>query len=305
MQFQNFSENKANKKKKSKLMIFLIVMIVIAAIILVSLLAVYFRIKKQAKTDEQNQNSQTPNIIEEIEKAGDIQYASIEGEFTYKKNPANGMSLGKYLDKYIELCEQTHWRIKGTYGKGWLEIYIMDYETEDLENSITRIVIDSTGVYMSAQTMYDIDLDYDGYRISQDNPLMAERQEGEKGKYVRLCDGATGEQIIKDIIETIKASIDNGAKTATTKSGAPALVLENGFSGKGVAGQVIGTITGDTNMAVSVEGERGTKLFSINLDGDISMSLELQETSEFIEKPNVIHYLTMEEYNEMIATKVK
>ncbi len=305
MQFQNFSENTVTKKKKSKLMIFLIVMIVIAAIILVSLLAMYFRIKKQVKTDEQNQHSQTPNIIEEIEKAGDIQYASIEGEFTYKKNPANGMSLGKYLDKYIELCEQTHWRIKGNYGKGWLEIYIMDYETEDLENSITQIVMDSTGVYMSAHTMYDIDLDYEDCRISRDNPLMVERQEGEKGEYVRLCDGATGEQIINDTIETIKASVDNGAKAATTKSGAPALVLENGFSGRGSAGQVLGTITGDTNMAVSVEGKRGSRKFSISLDGDISMSLELQETSEFIVKPNVIHFLTLDEYNEMVSTKVK
>ena len=158
---------------------------------------------------------------------------------------------------------------------------------------------------MSARTLYEIDLEYEDYRINRDNPLMVERKEGENGKYVRLCDGMTGEQVLNDIVETVKSSIDNGAKAATTKSGAPALVLEDGFSGKGSAGQVLGTITGNTNMAVSVEGERGSKLFSLGLDGDISLSMELQETSEFIVKPNIIHYMTLEEYEEMIATKVK
>lgn len=305
MQFQNFSGNTTTKKKKSKLMIFLISMVTIAAIVLVTLLAVYIRIKKQTAINEQNQNFQTPDIIEEIEKAGDIQYASIEGEFTYKNNPAYGMSLGKYLDKYIELSEQTQWKFKGSYGKGWMEVYVLDYSTDDIENAIAQIVIDSTGVYMSARTLYEIDLEYEDYRINRDDPLMVERKEGENGKYVRLCDGMTGEQVLNDIVETVKSSIDNGAKAATTKSGAPALVLEDGFSGKGSAGQVLGTITGNTNMAVSVEGERGSKLFSLGLDGDISLSMELQETSEFIVKPNVIHYMTLEEYEEMIATKVK
>lgn len=293
------------KKKKSKLMIFLIVMVIIAAIVLATLLAVYLRMKKQTAINEKNQNSQTPDIIEEIEKAGDIQYASIEGEFTYKNNPAYGMSLGKYLDKYIELSEQTQWKFKGSYGKGWMEVYVLDYSTDDIENAIAQIVIDSTGVYMSARTLYEIDLEYEDYRINRDEPLMVERKEGENGKYVRLCDGTTGEQVLNDIVETVKSSIDNGAKAATTKSGAPALVLEDGFSGKGSAGQVLGTITGNTNMAVSVEGERGSKLFSLGLDGDISLSMELQETSEFIVKPNIIHYMTLEEYEEMIATKVK
>lgn len=305
MQFQNFSGNMTTKKKKSKLMIFLISMVTIAAIVLVTLLAVYIRIKKQTAINEQNQNFQTPDIIEEIEKAGDIQYASIEGEFTYKNNPAYGMSLGKYLDKYIELSEQTQWKLKGSFGKGWMEVYVLDYSTDDIENAIAQIVIDSTGVYMSARTLYEIDLEYEDYRINRDNPLMVERKEGENGKYVRLCDGMTGEQVLNDIVETVKSSIDNGAKAATTKSGAPALVLEDGFSGKGSAGQVLGTITGNTNMAVSVEGERGSKLFSLGLDGDISLSMELQETSEFIVKPNIIHYMTLEEYEEMIATKVK
>lgn len=305
MQFQNFSGNTTTKKKKSKLMIFLISMVTIAAIVLVTLLAVYIRIKKQTAINEQNQNFQTPDIIEEIEKAGDIQYASIEGEFTYKNNPAYGMSLGKYLDKYIELSEQTQWKFKGSFGKGWMEVYVLDYSTDDIENAIAQIVIDSTGVYMSARTLYEIDLEYEDYRINRDNPLMVERKEGENGKYVRLCDGMTGEQVLNDIVETVKSSIDNGAKAATTKSGAPALVLEDGFSGKGSAGQVLGTITGNTNMAVSVEGERGSKLFSLGLDGDISLSMELQETSEFIVKPNIIHYMTLEEYEEMIATKVK
>ncbi len=305
MQFQNFSGNTTTKKKKSKLMIFLISMVTIAAIVLVTLLAVYIRIKKQTAINEQNQNFQTPDIIEEIEKAGDIQYASIEGEFTYKNNPAYGMSLGKYLDKYIELSEQTQWKFKGSYGKGWMEVYVLDYSTDDIENAIAQIVIDSTGVYMRARTLYEIDLEYEDYRINRDDPLMVERKEGENGKYVRLCDGMTGEQVLNDIVETVKSSIDNGAKAATTKSGAPALVLEDGFSGKGSAGQVLGTITGNTNMAVSVEGERGSKLFSLGLDGDISLSMELQETSEFIVKPNVIHYMTLEEYEEMIATKVK
>lgn len=305
MQFQNFSGNTTTKKKKSKLMIFLISMVTIAAIVLVTLLAVYIRIKKQTAINEQNQNFQTPDIIEEIEKAGDIQYASIEGEFTYKNNPAYGMSLGKYLDKYIELSEQTQWKFKGSYGKGWMEVYVLDYSTDDIENAIAQIVIDSTGVYMSARTLYEIDLEYEDYRINRDDPLMVERKEGENGKYVRLCDGMTGEQVLNDIVETVKLSIDNGAKAATTKSGAPALVLEDGFSGKGSAGQVLGTITGNTNMAVSVEGERGSKLFSLGLDGDISLSMELQETSEFIVKPNIIHYMTLEEYEEMIATKVK
>ncbi|WP_347008004.1 hypothetical protein [Coprococcus eutactus] len=280
-------------------------MVTIAAIVLVTLLAVYIRIKKQTAINEQNQNFQTPDIIEEIEKAGDIQYASIEGEFTYKNNPAYGMSLGKYLDKYIELSEQTQWKFKGSYGKGWMEVYVLDYSTDDIENAIAQIVIDSTGVYMRARTLYEIDLEYEDYRINRDDPLMVERKEGENGKYVRLCDGMTGEQVLNDIVETVKSSIDNGAKAATTKSGAPALVLEDGFSGKGSAGQVLGTITGNTNMAVSVEGERGSKLFSLGLDGDISLSMELQETSEFIVKPNVIHYMTLEEYEEMIATKVK
>lgn len=305
MQFQNFSGNTTTKKKKSKLMIFLISMVTIAAIVLVTLLAVYIRIKKQTAINEQNQNFQTPDIIEEIEKAGDIQYASIEGEFTYKNNPAYGMSLGKYLDKYIELSEQTQWKFKGSYGKGWMEVYVLDYSTDDIENAIAQIVIDSTGVYMRARTLYEIDLEYEDYRINRDDPLMVERKEGENGKYVRLCDGMTGEQVLNDIVETVKSSIDNGAKAATSKSGAPALVLEDGFSGKGSAGQVLGTITGNTNMAVSVEGERGSKLFSLGLDGDISLSMELQETSEFIVKPNVIHYMTLEEYEEMIATKVK
>lgn len=305
MQFQNFSGNTTTKKKKSKLMIFLISMVTIAAIVLVTLLAVYIRIKKQTAINEQNQNFQTPDIIEEIEKAGDIQYASIEGEFTYKNNPAYGMSLGKYLDKYIELSEQTQWKFKGSFGKGWMEVYVLDYSTDDIENAIAQIVIDSTGVYMSARTLYEIDLEYEDYRINRDNPLMVERKEGENGKYVRLCDGMTGEQVLNDIVETVKSSIDNGAKAATTKSGAPALVLEDGFSGKGSAGQVLGTITGNTNMAVLVEGERGSKLFSLGLDGDISLSMELQETSEFIVKPNIIHYMTLEEYEEMIATKVK
>lgn len=305
MQFQNFSGNTTTKKKKSKLMIFLISMVTIAAIVLVTLLAVYIRIKKQTAINEQNQNFQTPDIIEEIEKAGDIQYASIEGEFTYKNNPAYGMSLGKYLDKYIELSEQTQWKFKGSYGKGWMEVYVLDYSTDDIENAIAQIVIDSTGVYMRARTLYEIDLEYEDYRLNRDDPLMVERKEGENGKYVRLCDGMTGEQVLNDIVETVKSSIDNGAKAATTKSGAPALVLEDGFSGKGSAGQVLGTITGNTNMAVSVEGERGSKLFSLGLDGDISLSMELQETSEFIVKPNVIHYMTLEEYEEMIATKVK
>lgn len=305
MQFQNFSGNMTTKKKKSKLMIFLIVMVIIAAIVLATLLAVYLRMKKQTAINEKNQNSQTPDIIEEIEKAGDIQYASIEGEFTYKNNPAYGMSLGKYLDKYIELSEQTQWKFKGSYGKGWMEVYVLDYSTDDIENAIAQIVIDSTGVYMSARTLYEIDLEYEDYRINRDEPLMVERKEGENGKYVRLCDGTTGEQVLNDIVETVKSSIDNGAKAATTKSGAPALVLEDGFSGKGSAGQVLGTITGNTNMAVSVEGERGSKLFSLGLDGDISLSMELQETSEFIVKPNIIHYMTLEEYEEMIATKVK
>jgi hypothetical protein len=305
VQFQNFSGNTTTKKKKSKLMIFLISMVTIAAIVLVTLLAVYIRIKKQTAINEQNQNFQTPDIIEEIEKAGDIQYASIEGEFTYKNNPAYGMSLGKYLDKYIELSEQTQWKFKGSYGKGWMEVYVLDYSTDDIENAIAQIVIDSTGVYMRARTLYEIDLEYEDYRINRDDPLMVERKEGENGKYVRLCDGMTGEQVLNDIVETVKSSIDNGAKAATTKSGAPALVLEDGFSGKGSAGQVLGTITGNTNMAVSVEGERGSKLFSLGLDGDISLSMELQETSEFIVKPNVIHYMTLEEYEEMIATKVK
>ena len=305
MQFQNFSGNVTTKKKKSKLMIFLIVMVIIAAIVLATLLAVYLRMKKQTAINEKNQNSQTPDIIEEIEKAGDIQYASIEGEFTYKNNPAYGMSLGKYLDKYIELSEQTQWKFKGSYGKGWMEVYVLDYSTDDIENAIAQIVIDSTGVYMSARTLYEIDLEYEDYRINRDEPLMVERKEGENGKYVRLCDGTTGEQVLNDIVETVKSSIDNGAKAATTKSGAPALVLEDGFSGKGSAGQVLGTITGNTNMAVSVEGERGSKLFSLGLDGDISLSMELQETSEFIVKPNIIHYMTLEEYEEMIATKVK
>jgi hypothetical protein len=305
VQFQNFSGNVTTKKKKSKLMIFLIVMVIIAAIVLATLLAVYLRMKKQTAINEKNQNSQTPDIIEEIEKAGDIQYASIEGEFTYKNNPAYGMSLGKYLDKYIELSEQTQWKFKGNYGKGWMEVYVLDYSTDDIENAIAQIVIDSTGVYMSARTLYEIDLEYEDYRINRDDPLMVERKEGENGKYVRLCDGTTGEQVLNDIVETVKSSIDNGAKAATTKSGAPALVLEDGFSGKGSAGQVLGTITGTTNMAVSVEGERGSKLFSLGLDGDISLSMELQETSEFIVKPNVIHYMTLEEYEEMIATKVK
>lgn len=293
------------KKKKSKLMIFLIVMVIIAAIVFATLLAVYLRMKKQTAINEKNQNFQTPDIIEEIEKAGDIQYASIEGEFTYKNKPAYGMSLGKYLDKYIELSGQTQWKFKGNYGKGWMEVYVLDYSTDDIENAIAQIVIDSTGVYMSARTLYEIDLEYEDYRINRDNPLMVERKEGEKGKYVRLCDGMTGEQVLNDIVETVKSSIDNGAKAATTKSGAPALVLEDGFSGKGSAGQVLGTITGNTNMAVSVEGERGSKLFSLGLDGDISLSMELQETSEFIVKPNIIHYMTLEEYEEMIATKVK
>lgn len=305
MQFQNFSGNMTTKKKKSKLMIFLIVMVIIAAIVLATLLAVYLRMKKQTAINEKNQNFQTPDIIEEIEKAGDIQYASIEGEFTYKNKPAYGMSLGKYLDKYIELSEQTQWKFKGSYGKGWMEVYVLDYSTDDIENAIAQIVIDSTGVYMSARTLYEIDLEYEDYRINRDNPLMVERKEGENGKYVRLCDGMTGEQVLNDIFETVKSSIDNGAKAATTKSGAPALVLEDGFSGKGSAGQVLGTITGNTNMAVSVEGERGSKLFSLGLDGDISLSMELQETSEFIVKPNIIHYMTLEEYEEMIATKVK
>lgn len=305
MQFQNFSGNMTTKKKKSKLMIFLIVMVIIAAIVLATLLAVYLRMKKQTAINEKNQNSQTPDIIEEIEKAGDIQYASIEGEFTYKNNPAYGMSLGKYLDKYIELSEQTQWKFKGSYGKGWMEVYVLDYSTDDIENAIAQIVIDSTGVYMCARTLYEIDLEYEDYRINRDEPLMVERKEGENGKYVRLCDGTTGEQVLNDIVETVKSSIDNGAKAATTKSGAPALVLEDGFSGKGSAGQVLGTITGNTNMAVSVEGERGSKLFSLGLDGDISLSMELQETSEFIVKPNIIHYMTLEEYEEMIATKVK
>lgn len=305
MQFQNFSGNMTTKKKKSKLMIFLIAMVIIAAIVLATLLAVYLRMKKQTAINEKNQNSQTPDIIEEIEKAGDIQYASIEGEFTYKNNPAYGMSLGKYLDKYIELSEQTQWKFKGSYGKGWMEVYVLDYSTDDVENAIAQIVIDSTGVYMSARTLYEIDLEYEDYRINRDEPLMVERKEGENGKYVRLCDGTTGEQVLNDIVETVKSSIDNGAKAATTKSGAPALVLEDGFSGKGSAGQVLGTITGNTNMAVSVEGERGSKLFSLGLDGDISLSMELQETSEFIVKPNIIHYMTLEEYEEMIATKVK
>lgn len=305
MQFQNFSGNMTTKKKKSKLMIFLIAMVIIAAIVLATLLAVYLRMKKQTAINEKNQNSQTPDIIEEIEKAGDIQYASIEGEFTYKNNPAYGMSLGKYLDKYIELSEQTQWKFKGSYGKGWMEVYVLDYSTDDVENAIAQIVIDSTGVYMSARTLYEIDLEYEDYRINRDDPLMVERKEGENGKYVRLCDGMTGEQVLNDIVETVKSSIDNGAKAATTKSGAPALVLEDGFSGKGSAGQVLGTITGNTNMAVSVEGERGSKLFSLGLDGDISLSMELQETSEFIVKPNIIHYMTLEEYEEMIATKVK
>lgn len=305
MQFQNFSGNVTTKKKKSKLMIFLIVMVIIAAIVLATLLAVYLRMKKQTAINEKNQNSQTPDIIEEIEKAGDIQYASIEGEFTYKNNPAYGMSLGKYLDKYIELSEQTQWKFKGSYGKGWMEVYVLDYSTDDIENAIAQIVIDSTGIYMSARTLYEIDLEYEDYRINRDEPLMVERKEGENGKYVRLCDGTTGEQVLNDIVETVKSSIDNGAKAATTKSGAPALVLEDGFSGKGSAGQVLGTITGNTNMAVSVEGERGSKLFSLGLDGDISLSMELQETSEFIVKPNIIHYMTLEEYEEMIATKVK
>lgn len=280
-------------------------MVIIAAIVLATLLAVYLRMKKQTAINEKNQNSQTPDIIEEIEKAGDIQYASIEGEFTYKNNPAYGMSLGKYLDKYIELSEQTQWKFKGSYGKGWMEVYVLDYSTDDIENAIAQIVIDSTGVYMSARTLYEIDLEYEDYRINRDEPLMVERKEGENGKYVRLCDGTTGEQVLNDIVETVKSSIDNGAKAATTKSGAPALVLEDGFSGKGSAGQVLGTITGNTNMAVSVEGERGSKLFSLGLDGDISLSMELQETSEFIVKPNIIHYMTLEEYEEMIATKVK
>lgn len=305
MQFQNFSGNMTTKKKKSKLMIFLIVMVIIAAIVLVTLLAVYLRMKKQTAISEKNQNSQTPDIIEEIEKAGNIQYASIEGELTYKNNPTYGMSLGKYLDKYIELSEQTQWKFKGSYGKGWMEVYVLDYSTDDIENAIAQIVIDSTGVYMSARTLYEIDLEYEDYRINRDDPLMVERKEGENGKYVRLCDGTTGEQILNDIVETVKSSIDNGAKAATTKSGAPALVLEDGFSGKGSAGQVLGTITGNTNMAVSVEGERGSRLFSLGLDGDISLSMELQETSEFIVKPNIIHYMTLEEYEEMIATKVK
>lgn len=305
MQFQNFSGNMTTKKKKSKLMIFLFVMVIIAAIVLATLLAVYLRMKKQTAINEKNQNSQTPDIIEEIEKAGDIQYASIEGEFTYKNNPAYGMSLGKYLDKYIELSEQTQWKFKGSYGKGWMEVYVLDYSTDDIENAIAQIVIDSTGVYMSARTLYEIDLEYEDYRINRDEPLMVERKEGENGNYVRLCDGTTGEQVLNDIVETVKSSIDNGAKAATTKSGAPALVLEDGFSGKGSAGQVLGTITGNTNMAVSVEGERGSKLFSLGLDGDISLSMELQETSEFIVKPNIIHYMTLEEYEEMIATKVK
>ena len=280
-------------------------MVIIAAIVLATLLAVYLRMKKQTAINEKNQNSQTPDIIEEIEKAGDIQYASIEGEFTYKNNPAYGMSLGKYLDKYIELSEQTQWKFKGSYGKGWMEVYVLDYSTDDIENAIAQIVIDSTGIYMSARTLYEIDLEYEDYRINRDEPLMVERKEGENGKYVRLCDGTTGEQVLNDIVETVKSSIDNGAKAATTKSGAPALVLEDGFSGKGSAGQVLGTITGNTNMAVSVEGERGSKLFSLGLDGDISLSMELQETSEFIVKPNIIHYMTLEEYEEMIATKVK
>lgn len=280
-------------------------MVIIAAIVLATLLAVYLRMKKQTAINEKNQNFQTPDIIEEIEKAGDIQYASIEGEFTYKNKPAYGMSLGKYLDKYIELSEQTQWKFKGSYGKGWMEVYVLDYSTDDIENAIAQIVIDSTGVYMSARTLYEIDLEYEDYRINRDNPLMVERKEGENGKYVRLCDGMTGEQVLNDIVETVKSSIDNGAKAATTKSGAPALVLEDGFSGKGSAGQVLGTITGNTNMAVSVEGERGSKLFSLGLDGDISLSMELQETSEFIVKPNIIHYMTLEEYEEMIATKVK
>lgn len=280
-------------------------MVIIAAIVLATLLAVYLRMKKQTAINEKNQNFQTPDIIEEIEKAGDIQYASIEGEFTYKNKPAYGMSLGKYLDKYIELSEQTQWKFKGSYGKGWMEVYVLDYSTDDIENAIAQIVIDSTGVYMSARTLYEIDLEYEDYRINRDNPLMVERKEGENGKYVRLCDGMTGEQVLNDIVETVKSSIDNGAKAATTKSGAPALVLEEGFSGKGSAGQVLGTITGNTNMAVSVEGERGSKLFSLGLDGDISLSMELQETSEFIVKPNIIHYMTLEEYEEMIATKVK
>lgn len=286
-------------------MIFLIVMVIIAAIVFATLLAVYLRMKKQTAINEKNQNFQTPDIIEEIEKAGDIQYASIEGEFTYKNKPAYDMSLGKYLDKYIELSEQTQWKFKGSYGKGWMEVYVLDYSTDDIENAIAQFVIDSTGVYMSARTLYEIDLEYEDYRINRDNPLMVERKEGENGKYVRLCDGMTGEQVLNDIVETVKSSIDNGAKAATTKSGAPALVLEDGFSGKGSAGQVLGTITGNTNMAVSVEGERGSKLFSLGLDGDISLSMELQETSEFIVKPNIIHYMTLEEYEEMIATKVK